>query len=100
MKSQLVEAFFAFAIRMSGGVASYALFAVISRTTGSTAFGAFSISFSLAMTAGLFGSFGQQVFFVKEVPKASAMGRPEIEKGIHIFALSSTLICFPYMDSM
>jgi O-antigen/teichoic acid export membrane protein len=93
MKSQLVEAFFAFAIRMSGGVASYALFAVISRTTGSTAFGAFSISFSLAMTAGLFGSFGQQVFFVKEVPKASAMGRPEIEKGIHIFALSSTLIC-------
>lgn len=93
MKSQVMESLLAFAIRMSGGVASYALFAVISRTTGPSAFGAFSIAFSLAMTAGLFGSFGQQVFFVKEVPKAAALGQPNIEKGVHVFALSSTFIC-------
>lgn len=93
MKTQLMEALLAFVIRMSGGIASYALFATISRTTGPATFGAFSIAFSLAMTGGLVGSFGQQTFFVKEVPKAAAEGRPDIEKGVHVFALVSTLVC-------
>lgn len=92
MHSQLMQSVIAFAIRMSGGVAGYALFAVISRTAGGDGFGAFSIAFSLAMTAGLFGSFGQQVFFVKEVPKAAALGQPDVEKGVHVFALISTLV--------
>lgn len=88
-----MESLIAFAIRMSGGIAGYALFAVISRTTGPSAFGTFSIVFSLVMTAGLFGSFGQQVFFVKEVPKAAALDQLGVEKGVHIFAMLATLIC-------
>lgn len=90
MKSHVMESLLAFVIRLSGGMASYALFAVISRTTGPSAFGSFSVAFSFAMTAGLVGSFGQQTFFVKEVPKAQEIGRPDYEKGVYIYALVST----------
>lgn len=90
--SSAAQAIAAFAIRMASGIAGYAMFAVIARMSGAQDFGTFSILFSVAMTAGIIGSFGQQIFLVKEVPSARADGSLERERGAFTFSLASTFV--------
>lgn len=90
--ANVIQALAAFGIRITSGVVGYALFAVIARLSGPEEFGVFSILFSIVMAAGIVGSFGQQTFLVKEVPRARAQQSLEQERGAYIFATASTLL--------
>lgn len=93
LNSQLVQSILAVAVKLGTGLASYILFAVTARLTGPTEFGLFSVLFSSAMLIGMVGSFGQQVFLVKEIPKAVASGDNQTERGAYQFSFTMTLVC-------
>jgi len=90
--TDLVQAAVAVAVRVTAAGASFAVFALAARVTGPAEFGTFSTLFSAAMLAGLLGSFGQQVFLVKEVPRAREAGDAEAEYGAYLFAGLTTLL--------
>nr|WP_316656272.1 polysaccharide biosynthesis C-terminal domain-containing protein [uncultured Gellertiella sp.] len=90
--SKIVDAVAAFAIRMTSGVLGYLLFAVIAHMSDAQTFGSFSVLFSVVMTMGMVGSFGQQIFFVKEVPQARVKNSRELEKGSYFYSVASTLL--------
>lgn len=92
LESQLVQSLLAFAVRLATGLASFVLFAVVARVSGPNEFGTFSIFFSAAMLIGLVGSFGQQVFLVKEIPRARAAGDPATELGAYYFSGLTTVV--------
>ncbi|SDR99681.1 Membrane protein involved in the export of O-antigen and teichoic acid [Halopseudomonas xinjiangensis] len=81
----------AFAIKIAAGATSYILFVGLARYLGPGLFGTFSVLFSIAMVAGLAGSFGQQVFIVKETAVARRGANVEYEKGIYLFSAIVTL---------
>lgn len=86
LETQLFQSLLAFIVKLGAGLTSYALFAVTARMVGAKEFGAFSILFSAAMLLGTVGSFGQQVFLVKEIPKSRAVGDKAAEFGAYSFA--------------
>lgn len=81
----------AFAIKIAAGVSSYGLFVGLAQYLGPHLFGAFSVMFSIAMVAGLAGSFGQQVFIVKETALARRDANSGHEKGVYIFSAIVTV---------
>lgn len=91
-QADIVQAAFATGIRLFSGVASYVLFAVVARFLGPTAFGDFSVLFSLAMLAGTLASFGQQVFLVKEIPRARESQSASLEFGTYLFSAVVTIV--------
>lgn len=90
-QAELVQAAFATGIRLLSGLASYALFAVVARYIGPVNFGEFSVLFSVAMLAGTLASFGQQIFLVKEIPRARELTDSSLELGTYIFSTVATL---------
>lgn len=90
--SDVFQSGMAFAVKLGAGLASYSLFAIVSRASGPEEFGIFSIYFSAAMIIGIAGSFGQQVFLVKQVPKARVAADPGLELGVYYFSFVTTLI--------
>lgn len=88
--SSLLQSAAAFSVRSGAALSSFILFAVISNFTGSFEFGVFSMYFSIVMTLGLVGSFGQQIFLVKEIPRARVDANSAREKGAFLFAFIST----------
>lgn len=90
-QADIVQATVAVGIRLAGGLAGYALFAVVARVIGPMEFGGFSVLFSVAMLAGTLASFGQQVFLVKEIPRAREQGDDALELGTYIFSAVSTV---------
>lgn len=91
-RSDLAQTLLAVGIRLGAGLASYALFALAARAAGPEAFGDFSTYFSAAMLAGMLGSFGQQIFLVKEIPRAREAGDRSLEYGLHLFSTGATLV--------
>lgn len=90
-RSDVVQSLVAVLLRLAAAAASYALFAVAARVLGPTGFGTFSTYFSAAMLAGLLGSFGQQIFLLKEIPRARERGRRDEELGLYVYALVVTV---------
>lgn len=72
VQSDLWQTILAAAIRVGTGVTSYLLYAAIARACGPNEFGAFGVLFSAAMMLGVAGSFGQQMFLIREVTQAKA----------------------------
>lgn len=91
-RSDVAQTLAAIGIRLGAGLASYLLFAVAARVAGPDAFGVFSAYFSAAMLAGWLGSFGQQTFLVKEVPRAREAGDAAAEYGLYLFAAIATVL--------
>ncbi|ORV36386.1 hypothetical protein AWC01_17240 [Mycobacterium doricum] len=81
-----------FALKAAGGLSGYLLFALIARQSGVEQFGMFSVLFSAAMMAGMAGSMGQQVFLVKEIPKAQHAEDSRLEMRTYAFSFVSTVI--------
>lgn len=90
--SSLLQSVAAFAIRCAAAASSFILFALISRYVGPSAFGQFSMYFSVIMTLGVVGSFGQQIFLIKEVTKARSEKATNQEKGAFVYSLFCTLL--------
>lgn len=90
-KSIAVQSLAAFFIKILSGVSGYVLFSLISRFSDSQTFGSFSILFSLAMFLGILGSFGQQIFIVKNTAIARNKSSKETEKGIYIYSSLATI---------
>lgn len=88
--SNLLQSLLALATKIGAGVGNYLLFVVIAQYTGTKEFGIFSISFSVAMLFGVLGSFGQQVFLVKQVLKEQVDNNKQTELGCYYF---SAAIC-------
>lgn len=91
-RSDLVQSLAAVVLRLGAAAANYGLFALAARSVGPDGFGVFSTYFSAAMLAGLLGSFGQQIFLVKEVPRARERGDVQGEFGLYVYALIVTLV--------
>jgi O-antigen/teichoic acid export membrane protein len=89
--SQTIQSVLALGIRLAAGGANYLLFATIARLAGPDEFGTFSIVFSGAMLVGFAGSFGQQVFLVKQVPQERTRGSKSRELGAYCFSALVTL---------
>jgi O-antigen/teichoic acid export membrane protein len=89
--SQTLQSVLALAIRLAAGGANYLLFATIARLAGPAEFGTFSIVFSGAMLVGFAGSFGQQIFLVKQVPQERTRGSKSRELGAYCFSALVTL---------
>jgi len=89
--SQTLQSVLALAIRLAAGGANYLLFATIARLAGPAEFGTFSIVFSGAMLVGFAGSFGQQIFLVKQVPQERTRGSKSHELGAYCFSALVTL---------
>lgn len=90
--SDLAQTAMAFALRIASGLAGYGLFALAARVLGAENFGIFSLYFSAAMLAGALGSFGQQIFLVKEVPLRRVNGDLAGEFGAFKFAAISSVV--------
>lgn len=91
-RSDAMQSIIAFGLKGGAGLANYGFFALAARLAGAETFGAFSILFSTAMIISLAGSFGQQTFLLKEVPKARAHSSIEDEIGAYRFAFTSSAI--------
>lgn len=90
--SDLAQTAMAFALRIASGLAGYGLFALAARVLGAENFGIFSLYFSASMLAGALGSFGQQIFLVKEVPLRRETGDLSGELGAFRFAAISSTV--------
>ncbi|MNZ25841.1 Polysaccharide biosynthesis protein [compost metagenome] len=90
--SLAMQSLMAFGIKIAAGVAGYILFALISRLTDTESFGQFSMIFSLATFLGIFGSYGQQIFILKNIAISRNDQDRQLEKGIYLFSISATLI--------
>ncbi len=90
-KSDIVQSALAFFVKIGAGVASYLLFVVAARIMGAESFGVFSALFSIVMLTGIAGSFGQQIFLVKEIPRTEATEDKSARLGTYIYSGISTL---------
>lgn len=87
VKSNSFQSLLVFGLKSLGGLSGYLLFALVARKSGEEQFGNFSIVFSAAMMAGFAGSFGQQVFLVKEI--ASAQHRRDAASEMKAYTYSA-----------
>lgn len=90
--SDVAQTAMAFGLRLASGIAGYGLFALAARFLGADNFGIFSLYFSAAMLAGALGSFGQQIFLVKEVPLRRETADLAGELGAYLFAAASSVV--------
>lgn len=68
---------------------NYLLLIVIARHLGADDFGQFGVLLSLALMLGFLGSFGQQSFLIKHIPKAQSENCSSQELGVYYFAATA-----------
>jgi O-antigen/teichoic acid export membrane protein len=89
MQSDIWQTILAAAIRALTGAASFLLYAAVARACGPAEFGAFGVLLSAAMMIGIAGSFGQQMFLIREVSQATVAAQHGRLAGAILF---STLV--------
>tara|TARA_Y100001934_G_C12386221_1_gene795958 strand:- start:4587 stop:5921 length:1335 start_codon:yes stop_codon:yes gene_type:complete len=85
------QTIFAFSVKVLAGGASYFLFMIFAQYLGTENFGDFSFYFSVITLFGIVGNFGQQIFLVKEIPKARLSTTCYEENHIYSFTKKVTL---------
>ena len=104
LKSNLFQSIIVFFVKLGAGFGGYLFFIIASQYLGAEEFGTFSVTFSVCMLIAMFGSCGQQVFLMKQVPNEQALGSKEHELGSYyfsffitfFFSLISVIIFFIY----